>query len=80
MIRKAPPERRAGVNSRQIEYWPIAKLHVSVKVRKHTEAQIARISASIQQFGFLSPPLISRTGEIRGGSANLDSGLSGVSA
>lgn len=72
MIRKEPPGRRAGVNSRQIEYWPIAKLHVSVKVRKHTEAQIERISASIQQFGFLSLPLISRSGEIIVGVARIE--------
>ncbi len=59
-------------NSRQIEYWPIAKLYPGPKVRKHPEAQIERIRASIQKFGFQCPPLIADSGEIIAGAARVE--------
>jgi hypothetical protein len=41
-------------------------------VRKHPEAQIERIRASIERFGFLCPPLIEPTGEIIAGVARVE--------
>ncbi|WP_423066123.1 site-specific DNA-methyltransferase [Devosia sp. CN2-171] len=61
-----------GANSRQIEYWPTSNLRPGPRVRKHSEAQIERICASIERFGFLSPPLISDTGEIIAGVARVE--------
>ena len=63
---------RGGANSRQIEYWPTANLRPGPRVRKHPEAQIERIRASIRRFGFLCPPLIEATGEIIAGVARVE--------
>lgn len=59
-------------NSQQLEYWPISNLRPGPRVRKHTEAQIERIRASIERFGFLCPPLIDATGEIIAGVARVE--------
>ena len=68
-----PPARESrSTNRRQIEYWPISKLHPGPKVRKHSEAQIERIRASIERFTFLCPPLIADSGEIIAGVARVE--------
>lgn len=59
-------------NSRQIEYWPTANLRPGPRVRRHPEAQIERIRASIRRYGFLCPPLIAPTGEIIAGVARVE--------
>lgn len=59
-------------NSQIIEYWPIANLRPGPRVRKHPEAQIERIRASIQRYGFLCPPLIEPSGEIVAGVARVE--------
>lgn len=63
---------RARSNRRQIEYWPTANLRPGPRVRKHPEAQIERIRASIQRYGFLCPPLIEPSGEIIAGVARVE--------
>ncbi len=63
---------RGNRNSQQIEYWPTSNLRPGPRVRKHPEAQIERIRASIRRFGFLCPPLIEPTGEIIAGVARVE--------
>lgn len=70
-VRPPVPNLRSS-NRRQIEYWPTANLRPGPRVRKHPEAQIERIRASIEHFGFLCPPLISDTGEIIAGVARVE--------
>lgn len=73
MGRTRPPvPSREGASRRQIEYWRTANLRPGPRVRKHPEAQIERIRASIERFGFLCPPLISDTGEIIAGVARTE--------
>jgi hypothetical protein len=72
-VRKTrPPVPNRRNNDRQIEYWPTANLRPGPRVRKHPEAQIERIRASIRQFGFLCPPLIEPSGEIIVGVARVE--------
>jgi len=73
MTLSQPPARESrSTNTQQLEYWPIAKLVPGPKVRKHSEAQIERICASIRKFGFLCPPLIEATGQIIAGVARVE--------
>ena len=72
MRKTRPPVPNRRNNDRQIEYWPTANLRPGPRVRKHPEAQIERIRASIRQFGFLCPPLIEPTGEIIAGVARVE--------
>ncbi|MBN9315279.1 MAG: ParB N-terminal domain-containing protein [Devosia sp.] len=55
-----------------MEYWPTANLRPGPRIRKHPEAQIERIRASIRRYGFLCPPLIEPTGEIIAGVARVE--------
>lgn len=72
LSRARPPFPKKLINQRQLEYWPIGKLKPGPKVRVHPEAQIERICASIRKFGFVSLPLISKTGEIITGVARIE--------
>ncbi|MBN9308321.1 MAG: ParB N-terminal domain-containing protein [Devosia sp.] len=73
MRKTQPPVANHGNrNSQQIEYWPTANLRPGPRVRKHPEAQIERIRASIRRFGFLCPPLIEPTGDIIAGVARVE--------
>jgi ParB-like chromosome segregation protein Spo0J len=56
----------------QIEHWPVARLKPYAKnARTHSEDQIAKIAASLVEYGFTSPLLIADDGEIVAGHGRL---------
>ncbi|WP_240127008.1 site-specific DNA-methyltransferase [Thermomonas alba] len=56
----------------RIEHWPTTKLLPYVRnARQHSEEQIARIAASIAEFGFVNPILIGADGVIVAGHGRL---------
>ena len=56
----------------QIESWPIARLKpYANNARTHSDDQIARIAASLVEYGFTSPLLITDDGEIVAGHGRL---------
>ena len=62
-------ERRLG----PIEYRPIAEIgSYERKLRKHPEAQIVKLAASIREFGFTLPLLVDDAGVLIVGEARLE--------
>ncbi|MFZ1415135.1 MAG: ParB/Srx family N-terminal domain-containing protein, partial [Defluviicoccus sp.] len=56
----------------QIEQWPIARLKpYANNARTHSDDQIAKIAASLVEYGFTSPLLIADDGEIVAGHGRL---------
>ncbi|MDS4011556.1 MAG: ParB/Srx family N-terminal domain-containing protein, partial [Defluviicoccus sp.] len=56
----------------QIELWPLARLKpYANNARTHSDDQVARIAASLVEFGFTSPVLIADDGEIVAGHGRL---------
>jgi len=56
----------------RIELWPLERLKPYAKnARTHSDAQVAQIAASIVEFGFTSPLLVSGTGDIMAGHGRL---------
>ena len=56
----------------QIEQWPLARLKPYAKnARTHSEYQIARIAASLIDYGFTSPLLIADDGTVIAGHGRL---------
>ena len=56
----------------RIELWPLDRLTPYAKnARTHSEAQIAQIAASIIEFGFTAPILVSGDGGILAGHGRL---------
>ena len=58
--------------SEQIESWPLARLKpYANNARTHSEDQIAKIAASLVEYGFTAPLLIADDGEIVAGHGRL---------
>ena len=58
--------------AKRIEVWPIEKLvPYSKNARKHDEAQVTQIAASIIEFGFVNPILVDSTDGIIAGHGRL---------
>jgi ParB-like chromosome segregation protein Spo0J len=56
----------------QIEQWPIAQLKPYARnARTHSDDQIARIAASLIEYGFTSPLLIADDGTVIAGHGRL---------
>ena len=56
----------------QIERWPVDRLILSdANPRTHSPEQVAQIAASIDEFGFVNPILVSADGGIIAGEARL---------
>ncbi|MGC3005072.1 ParB/Srx family N-terminal domain-containing protein [Streptomyces sp. G35A] len=56
----------------RIELWPLDRLKPYAKnARTHSDAQIAQIAASIVEFGFTAPILVSEDGGILAGHGRL---------
>src|SRR5918997_293128 len=56
----------------KVERWPIAKLiPYACNARTHSTAQIDQIAASIRQWGFTNPILVSEDGTIIAGHGRL---------
>ena len=56
----------------RIELWPLERLKPYARnARTHSDAQVAQIAASIVEFGFTSPLLVSGTGDIMAGHGRL---------
>jgi DNA modification methylase len=56
----------------QIELWPVDRPVASKSnPRTHTEAQVAKIAASIREFGFINPILIGASGTVIAGEGRL---------
>lgn len=52
----------------QIEQWPLARLKPYEKnARTHTDDQIAKIAASLMEFGWTAPVMATDAGEIIAG-------------
>lgn len=60
-------------NSKSVEMRPVARLKAFDRnARTHSKEQIAQLAASIAEFGFTAPILISPDGEIRAGHGRLE--------
>src|SRR5438876_10204749 len=58
--------------AKRIELWPIDKLIPYARnPRTHSDAQIAQIAASIEEFGFLNPILVDTKAGILAGHGRL---------
>jgi DNA modification methylase len=58
--------------ARQIEHWPTTKLLPYARnARTHSDAQVAQIAASIMEFGFTAPILVTQDGGILAGHGRL---------
>lgn len=58
--------------ARRIELWPLDRLKPYAKnARTHSDAQVAQIAASIVEFGFTAPLLVSEDGGILAGHGRL---------
>jgi ParB-like chromosome segregation protein Spo0J len=58
--------------ARRLEYWPLERLVPYARnARTHTPAQIAKIAASIREFGFTNPILVDGASGIIAGHARL---------
>jgi ParB-like chromosome segregation protein Spo0J len=58
--------------AQRIEHWPLDKLRPYEKnPRKHSDAQVAQIAASIQAFGFNSPVLVDSSAGVIAGHGRL---------
>ena len=56
----------------RIEHWPITRLTPDGRnARQHSDGQIAQIAASIAEFGFVTPCLISSDGRLIAGHGRL---------
>ena len=56
----------------RIEMWPLERLTPYAKnARTHSDAQVAQIAASIVEFGFTAPLLVSEDGGILAGHGRL---------
>ena len=56
----------------RIELWPLERLKPYARnARTHSDAQVAQIAASIVEFGFTSPLLVSGNGDIMAGHGRL---------
>ena len=56
----------------RIELWPLDRLKPYAKnARTHSDAQVAQIAASIVEYGFISPLLVSGDGDIMAGHGRL---------
>ncbi len=56
----------------RIELWPLDRLKPYAKnARTHSDAQVAQIAASIVEYGFTSPLLVSGEGEVMAGHGRL---------
>lgn len=61
-------ENLAEVPSVQVEIWPVTRLVAYERnAKKHPPAQVAQLRASIEEFGFTNPILVSSDGTIRAG-------------
>lgn len=58
--------------ARRIELWPLDRLKPYAKnARTHSDAQVAQIAASIVEYGFTAPLLVSGDGDIMAGHGRL---------
>ncbi len=58
--------------AQRIELWPLDRLKPYAKnARTHSDAQVAQIAASIVEYGFISPLLVSGGGDIMAGHGRL---------
>src|SRR6266511_3996064 len=56
----------------QIEQWPVARLKPYAKnARTHSDDQIAKIAASLVEFGWTAPMMVADDGEIVAGHGRL---------
>ena len=56
----------------QIERWPIARLIPYARnARTHSDDQVAKIAASLVEYGWTAPVLVSEAGEIIAGHGRL---------
>ncbi len=70
---KAKPAASGDLVNLQVEQWPVSKLRrYPGNAKVHPETQVGEISASIGEFGFISPILVDGKGEIIAGHGRLD--------
>ena len=56
----------------QIEQWPVARLKpYAQNARTHSEDQIAKLAASLVEYGWTAPVMVSDDGEIVAGHGRL---------
>jgi ParB-like chromosome segregation protein Spo0J len=65
---KTPPKEPISWPADRVERWPVAKLAPDARnARTHSEAQIAQIAASIEEWGWTIPVLVDEAGGIIAG-------------